>query len=82
MKHACANGETLFTAERFGNRIHRIDLDTQTIEWKFQAAPDKNARGGSIHADSRRVFVGMTRGEGLYAVDQETGAERWQHSDV
>jgi quinohemoprotein ethanol dehydrogenase len=75
-------GDTLYVSNG-ANDVFAMDVESGAIRWKFEGKPDLRA-GSPIGRASRgvalgegKVFAAITDGR-LVALDQRTGAPRWQ----
>lgn len=75
---------TVYTGDWSGN-VYAVDQDSGKEVWRYRAADHPTVYSGQITTspavadvgDDRTVFVGA--GKTMYALDAETGQERWSH---
>ena len=65
----------------FDHQLHALDAESGAEIWRFAPAPPSDSTGYNQHLSIRSVVDGtvLANGDGvLYAVDSQTGQERWR----
>jgi len=71
------NGLLVLAVGRYPNTLEAVDITSGDTLWTFEVPDSKGAMSFVCAQNDSMVFAGGQQGVGLYALDRETGTEKW-----